>query len=193
METTIDVITKITYIFFIFLLMAVFVERTVEILVSFYNYFEFQFNGHEKWNKRAEKYRSKFDNMFKYSATEPSKNNILNWMLWGIITEPSYTEGKYIISAQSIKTRFLQVYSKIFANGIALGLILILYYKYETSFVDVVLKVLPKTPTLAFFETHAVVNIIISSVVVASGVAPLHGFINRIEKIGQKKNQTTKA
>ena len=121
-KETVDVITQITYIFFIYLLMAVFVERTVEIFVSVFNYCDLKWKRYQVWNKRAEKYRDKLDRLYNFDPSAKT-NNLFSWLLWGIISEPSYTGGKLIISATTIRTKYLQIYCRVFANIVALILV----------------------------------------------------------------------
>ena len=96
---TVDVITKATYIFFIYLLMAVFVERAVEIFVSIFNYCDLKWKRYRVWNSRAEKYRDKLDRLYNFDSST-KVNKMFNWLLWGVVTEPAYTGGKMIISAK---------------------------------------------------------------------------------------------
>ncbi len=186
-KETVDVITQITYIFFIYLLMAVFVERSVEIFVSIFNYCDLKWKRYKTWNKRAEKYRDKLDRLYNFDPSA-KVNNLFNWLLWGIVSEASYTGGKLTISAITIRTKYLQIYCRVFANIVALILVSILYFNFNITFVDVVQHVLPETPTLAFFTKHVFAGIIMSAIAVAAGVEPLHALITKVEKAGKKKS-----
>lgn len=189
---TVDVITKATYIFFIYLLMAVFVERAVEIFVSIFNYCDLKWKRYRVWNNRAEKYRDKLDRLYNFDSST-KVNKMFNWLLWGVVTEPAYTGGKMIISAQTIRTKSLQVYCRICSSIIALILALVLYYGFEITMIDAVSRVLNNsdsisTATVAFFQRNALLGVVISAALVATGVEPLHNIIGKIEKVGKKKS-----
>ncbi len=189
---TVDVITKATYIFFIYLLMAVFVERTVEIFVSIFNYCDLKWKRYRVWNNRAEKYRDKLDRLYNFDSST-KVNKMFNWLLWGVVTEPAYTGGKMIISAQTIRTKYLQVYTRVCANIIALILVLVLYYGFEITMIDAISRVTIgsdsiSTATVSFFQRNVLLGVVISAALVAAGVEPLHNIIGKIEKAGKKKS-----
>jgi len=189
---TVDVITKATYIFFIYLLMAVFVERAVEIFVSIFNYCDLKWKRYRVWNNRAEKYRDKLDRLYNFDSST-KVNKMFNWLLWGVVTEPAYTGGKMIISAQTIRTKSLQIYCRVCSNVISLVLVLVLYYGFDITMIDAISRVTIdsdsiSTATVAFFQRNVLLGVIISAVLVAVGVEPLHNIIGKIEKVGKKKS-----
>ncbi len=189
---TVDVITKATYIFFIYLLMAVFVERAVEIFVSIFNYCDLKWKRYRVWNNRAEKYRDKLDRLYNFDSST-KVNKMFNWLLWGVVTEPAYTGGKMIISAQTIRTKSLQIYCRVCSNVISLVLVLVLYYGFDITMIDAISRVTIgsdsiSTATVAFFQRNVLLGVVISAVLVAVGVEPLHNIIGKIEKAGKKKS-----
>ena len=189
---TVDVITKATYIFFIYLLMAVFVERAVEIFVSIFNYCDLKWKRYRVWNSRAEKYRDKLDRLYNFDSST-KVNKMFNWLLWGVVTEPAYTGGKMIISAQTIRTKSLQIYCRVCSNLISLVLVLVLYYGFDITLIDAISRVTIgsdsiSTATVAFFQRNALLGVVISAALVATGVEPLHNIIGKIEKVGKKKS-----
>lgn len=189
---TVDVITKATYIFFIYLLMAVFVERAVEIFVSIFNYCDLKWKRYRVWNSRAEKYRDKLDRLYNFDSST-KVNRMFNWLLWGEVTEPAYTGGKMIISAQTIRTKSLQIYCRVCSNVISLVLVLVLYYGFDITMIDAISRVTIgsdsiSTATVAFFQRNVLLGVVISAVLVAVGVEPLHNIIGKIEKAGKKKS-----
>ena len=153
---------------FISLLMAVFVERAVEIFVSIFNYCDLKWKRYRVWNNRAEKYRDKLDRLYNFDSST-KVNKMFNWLLWGVVTEPAYTGGKMIISAQTIRTKSLQVYCRICSSIIALILALVLYYGFEITMIDAVSRVLNNsdsisTATVAFFQRNALLGVVKSPV-----------------------------
>jgi len=44
------------------------------------------------------------------------------------------------------------------------------------------------TATVAFFQHNVLLGVVISAVLVALGVEPLHNIIGKIEKVGKKKS-----
>ena len=191
METT-DVITITTYIFFIYLLMALFVERTVEVLVSIFNYCDMKWKRCRVWNNRAEKYRDKLDRLYNFDSSTRI-NKMFNWLCWGVVTEPAYTGGKLIISAQTIRTKYIQVYSRVCASIVSLILVLILYYQYGIKMVDAISGVLYKSgpitgTTIGFLQNNELIGVLLTAIAVAAGVQPLHSMIVNIEKAGKKKS-----
>ena len=192
MEPTIDVISKTTYIFFIYLLMAVFVERAVEVFISIFNYYDMKWKRYKAWNNRAEKYRDKYDRLYNYDPST-KVNKMFSWILWGVITEPTYTDGKYIISAHTIRIKHLQFYSRVCANLVAFILVLTLYYVWNITMIDAVLEVVKNSkdslnPTVSFLKENTIFGIIATTVAVAAGVEPLHKLIGKVENVGKQKS-----
>ena len=172
--------------------MAVFVERAVEIFVSIFNYCDLKWKRYRVWNNRAEKYRDKLDRLYNFDSST-KVNKMFNWLLWGVVTEPAYTGGKMIISAQTIRTKSLQIYCRVCSNLISLVLVLVLYYGFDITMIDAISRVTIgsdsiSTATVAFFQHNVLLGVVISAVLVALGVEPLHNIIGKIEKVGKKKS-----
>ena len=64
----IEVITKVTFIFFIYLILALFIERLIEVLVAIFNYFEIKFKFYHFWNRQAERYQLRFERLYGFQG-----------------------------------------------------------------------------------------------------------------------------
>ncbi len=179
MESNTQVVTFITYVFFMYLILAIAIERTIEILISVYNYTEFKHGWERWWNGIAEKLRKRYDRMSAYrSADSPGKNNLINRLLWKVITEKPYEGGKEVISADLIRLQYIRVGARVAAIALAAVLVAAL----QLDFIAVVELAMPDAAKLAPVTDYASVRFILTAVALSIGSEPLHQIISKIEK-----------
>ncbi|RME01782.1 MAG: hypothetical protein D6814_00840 [Calditrichaeota bacterium] len=187
----VELITIATYIFLVYLILALIIERTVEVLVAVYNYLELRLKWYEKWNQKALQYQAKFDQLRNYQGEGAIQSqNLVKWVLWKVITERPYEGGKQVVSAQLIRLNFLRVGTRSLAFLLALGLVL----SQNLDFIQFIYATLEKS-----FPGSGIVNVLIGSKVIrvlltaaaiSIGSEPLHQLISKIERFAEQK--TTK-
>lgn len=189
----IEIITKITYIFFIYLILAILIERAIEILVAIYNYFEFKFKWYEYWNRKAKTYQDRFDRLYGYQGKDAGKTQkLFNWLLWKVIVEKPYEGGKDVISADLIRLNYLRIGTSVTAFILSLLLVLsqaqlVFAQQYDLDLIKFVEKAIPEVGRLAAVTRNALVRILLTAVAISIGTEPLHQLIRRVEKIAESK------
>jgi hypothetical protein len=188
MMETMEVITTTTYLIFIYLILALFVERTVEIFVSIFNYADLKLGWNKKWNAMAHKYQKRFDRLYSYKGGESSQiDKTLNWVLWRVITDKPYEGGKDVILASSVRLNYLRVLSRVFAFLLSLAFVITIKIILTVDLVTVLGNIVGNSRILGFLEHHDILKILISAVAVSIGIEPLHRAIKGIESIGKQK------
>ncbi|MFQ5753626.1 MAG: hypothetical protein ACE5HI_16675, partial [bacterium] len=165
MENNIEVITKITYLFFIYLILAIFVERIVEVFVSVFNYAEFKRNFYEYWNKKALSYQKRFDRLYGYqSGHTPQTDKILNWVLWKVVSEKPYVGGKEIISADLIRLNYIRIITRVFAFVLSLGFAIAIKIKLGIDLVVIIESLLPNVALIGVISKIDLIGVLLTAV-----------------------------
>ncbi len=197
MENNIEVITRITFLFFLYLVMAIFVERLMEVLVSAFNYVELKWKLHIFWNRRAKVLQKRFDRLYGYQGgNAPKAEKIFNWVLWKIVAEKPYVGGKESISAELLRLNYLRVGTRTVAFIISLVFALVLEFKLDIDLVLLVENMLSSTGSLAYkvlgkISEYPFLRVIITAAAISIGTEPLHSVISKIEKMAASKTATS--
>lgn len=187
---TVNVITVFTYLLFLFLIVAIFVERTVEIFVSVIKYVDLKLGWYRKWNRRAEQLRSRLDRLYGFQGSNAGdKKKLFNWILWKVVTEKSTPGGRDIIAAKSIRTRFYRTASRIFSFLFSLIFSIGIYRLLDVDLVTILIDV--SGYSLSLFDNPSAwitaLKIVVTAALLSAGSEPLHHLITKVEKIGQSK------
>ncbi len=189
-----EVITRITYLLFIYILMATFVERLLEVLISIYNYVELKLNFYRFWNRKTEIYQKRFDRLYGYQGgNAPQTHKILNWVLWKVISARAYVGGKEIISAELIRANYVRVGVRVLAFLLSLGFAWFIKSNLQIDLVTIIETLLPenvmygKIVDITRFDT---LRVILTAAAISIGTEPLHQVISEIEKFAQRKSTT---
>lgn len=193
MESNLEVITNITYLFFVYLIMALFVERLIEVAVSAFNYFDQKFRGHTFWNRKAEQYRERFDRLYGFHAGRaPHVERLLNWLLWKVLSEKPYPGGKEIVSADLIRMNYVRVGARILAFLVSVGFAWWAKVALDIDLVTVVEKLLPDVRFVDVLARSKFLQILITAAAISVGTEPLHEAISRIEELSKSRNRRTR-
>jgi hypothetical protein len=193
----IEVITRITFLFFIYLIMAIFVERLLEVLVSVFGYLELKWNLHTFWNRRARVLQQRFDRLYGFQGGDaPNTEKILNWILWKVVTERPYVGGKEIIPAALIRLSYLRVGSRILAFILSLAFTIALEVKLGIDLVLLVESMLTGAGGVVYkilgnISDYPILRVIITAAAISIGTEPLHSLISQIEKMAASKTAAT--
>lgn len=186
-ENTISVITKITYLLFLYLVLAIFVERAVEVIMSVIKYIDLKAKGYRTWNSKAKKFNQRLGRLNQVQGKNTAdKKRLFRWIMWNLITEKPYEGGKEVIAAKSIRTRYFRYLSRAFGFLVALGFAIWFYNVFEVDLVLLLKKVGDIKITLGI-ESSPAIKILITAAILAAGSEPLHRLIKKVEYIGQTK------
>jgi len=186
-----EVITRITYLLFIYILLATFVERLLEVLVSVFNYLELKLNFYPFWNHKAEIYQKRFDRLYGYQGgNAPQTHKILNWVLWKVVSERAYVGGKEIISAELIRANYVRVGVRIVAFILSLGFTLLINSMLGIDLIMIIEKLLPENVMYGKIALTEMLRVLLTAAAISIGTEPLHQIISEIEKFAQRKNTT---
>lgn len=193
----VEVVTRITYIFFLYLLLALFVERGVEILMAVFKYTELKRKWRSAWNKKAEKVRVRLERVYGFQGegTERAKG-ILDWVYWQVLTEKPHPGGRRIVSADLIRLYYLRVGSRV--AGFLLSLLLVFVIWEQRNDFNLIQQVaefydltFPGASFVSVIAEQKALSQFISAVAISIGTEPLHNLIARIEKLDKKEKATS--
>lgn len=183
-ETQIAVISKLVYITFLFLILAIFVERATEIFVSIIKFIDLKNNWFFIWNRKAKKIRKRLDVLFAAQGSDAKdKKDVFSWILWNYISDSPNEGGKKIIAARFVRTQYYKIISRSFALAVSI-VFSILMYKYLN--VDLV-TILNNIAQMQIEVEQTWIKILVTAILLAVGVEPLHQLILRFERVGQTK------
>ncbi|MEM9339250.1 MAG: hypothetical protein AAGA66_11015 [Bacteroidota bacterium] len=185
-ESTIDVVSMITYLLFIYLILAIFIERCVELFIGVLNYVDQKMGWYGYWNKKAEKNQKRLDELYKYQGEKTqSTDKMFTWILWEMVTEKLYTGGKDIISAFDIRFKFFRNVSRVFAFIVAL---FFSYFIQNELQVDLI-TLFENISGARMVSIGVNMKVILTAVLLSVGSEPLHEIITKVETIGKDKNK----
>jgi len=183
--TTVAVITRITYLLFLILILAIFIERSTEIFMSALKYIDMKKGWYKFWNRQAEKYRTRLDRLYGFQGSDTADKKLLyRWILWNIVSEKPYVGGKDIVAAKSIRTHYYRIISKLFAFIMSLFFSIWAYTYLKIDIVEILNNV-GEIEIALHLKTWA--KILITTLVLTAGSEPTHQLIKRFEKIGKDK------
>lgn len=187
-STNLDVITNITYVFFVYLVLAIIVERFVEMLVAVFNYVEMKRAWQDFWNRKARAYQKRFDLLYGAQDEDAGRiKKLFSWLLWKVISEPPYEGGKEVISANLIRLNYFRVATRLAAFVISCFLVVAV----DLDFIEIIERIIPKAKLLAVITGQEWVRFVITAAAISIGSEPLHQLIRRVEKYGASKTAAT--
>jgi hypothetical protein len=185
MTDNVEVITTLTYIYFVFLLIALIIERILEVLMAIFNYFEIKTNLQELWNWKARKYQRRYERLYGYQGVYSEKKKVFDTILWKVISEPAYPGGKPIISANLIRLNYVRVATRLLSLYIAF----VLVYSQGLDLFQVLEIIVPETTQAKALTQYQGLRYFVTALIISIGTDPLHQLISRIEKYAQERYQ----
>ncbi len=181
------VITKVTYLLFLFLVLAIFIERSTEIFMSVLKYIDLKRGWYKFWNRQASKFKTRLDRIYGFQGGDTEDKKLLyRWILWRIVSEKPYTGGKDIVAARSVRTQYYRISSRLFALLLSLIFSVWVYLVLEIDLVSILNKV---SGTTIVGDFPAWIKVILTAAILAAGSEPMHQLIVKAEKIGKTKKQ----
>jgi len=185
---TVEVIRLTTFLLFVYLVLALIVERIIEILVAIFNYLELRLGWYRWWNVLAEKYRQRLERLFRYRGERnASPTSLIYRIFWKAIREKPYPGGKEAISAKLIRVYYIQIFCRLLALALSLGIVI----WQRLDFVALVEFMIPDAQKLIFITQYVWVRYLISAIMIAIGTEPLHQVITKLEALEKKRKKVT--
>ena len=186
----IEVISLSTYIFMVYLLLALFVERSLEIGVAVFQYAEWRWRWFEFWNRKAAQLQQRFEHYQKVAAAGgPSVQQLLNDVLAKWVTEPAYPGGPAVVSAALVRLNGLRIGTRVV--GFLLALLLV--WTQHVDFIQILYRIfeeaLPQQKILVLFIESSAFRLGITAAAISIGAEPLHQMISKVESFVARKTQ----
>lgn len=178
-----ETVWSVTQIYLIVLVLALLVERFMEVLMECWNYLEWKADLNELWNRRAEALRRKFE-LKARSQVLSQKLDIsgLIYQLRHVILshKKGYSGTIPIISADQIRQVVLSTSARIVASLLGIALCL----AAGVNLVEIL--------GIGFLQSWpGFVQVTVSGVVIGLGAEPVHNIISSVEK--RRKDRAKRA
>lgn len=185
MNDTIDVITALTFVFFKYLLLAITVERTTEILMAIFKYFEFRRKWYTWWTDRAKALRTRLDRLFVFKGVHRTKpDNQLSWLLWRVMV-PTPAGWSDVIAVDLIRSNALRLATRLFAFFLSVLFVYSLWLDPKVFLKDI----LESGTEGGFFSPDwgwQHFRMLLLAGAISVGSEPLHQIIGAIEEYAKK-------
>ena len=190
----IEAITTVTYVFFIYLLLALLVERSVEILVAVYKYVELKRDWFRFFERKAARYRQRFERLYGFQGEQASRaRSVLNRVYWRVLIEPATPGSRPVVSAVLVRLSYLRLGTRLVSILLALLLVLVLLNFAEFNLLDLIAQFYAQNfqgaALLRKITSSPALSVLISAIFISLGVEPLHKLIARVEDLGKPKTQ----
>ncbi len=193
MNTT-EVISAVTYIFFVALVLALFVERLMEILVAAYKYLEWRRKWASFWNHLAEEMAIRLESLIQYlRTTAPGISLLVQRIFQQFLTVPGYPGQPWKISASLVRKYGIRAVVRVVAFFISLGLVLSLKLDLVALVVHVLKLLYPLAGYLDFLTESLWIHYLLTAAVISIGTEPLHTLIVRFERLNERARQKQQA
>ena len=181
-------ISELTFLLFLYLILALFVERFLEVCVSSFNYLDLKFGWHKMWNGLARRIQRQYSSQI---AGNPSKQKIIAWLFWKIMAHPDRYNGREIISSALIKVYAIRAGTRILGFLISLSLILFIHFGLGIDLLDIVEEITTADLFVDAVSNNTFLQIVLSAAAVSIGSEPLHLLISRIGKPERDESPST--
>lgn len=187
---TVEVITLITYIFFVVLVLATFVERTLEIAMAAFKYLEFRLDWSEVWNRLAVKYACRLDRLYGLQGRQGQGwQKFLDRLFWRLVSESPVPGGRRILSARLIRLNYLRVITRFIAFGLSLVMVLALKIDLIEYIIQLLSDAYPQVEIITSVIESRAVHYTLTALAISIGTEPLHQFLVRIEELEKRRRE----
>lgn len=175
-----ETILEVTYLLLLVLLLALLIERAMEVVMTCWNWLELRFNGHTFWNRRAERLKDRFA---KRVATTLDYSSVRALWLHHRIdhytdTPQQVSPGRTVVfSSRAVRHVFVRTFA--FVVTTVLGILLCSLA--GLNLVEIVKELMNpfEIPLLDWLGERA--QLIVSGLVVGLGAEPVHRIIKGLE------------
>ncbi len=187
---TIDVISAVTYLFFVALLVALFVERLMEVLVAVYKYIEWRCGGEAFWNRVSGQLAQRLSAFVQYQqATSPQFSPIVQRVFQRFLGTSPYPGASWKISAEKVRRAGIRAVVRLLALITALVLVVSLKLDLVALVLHVLAILYPWGSYLEALTATPWIHYLLTAVVISMGTEPLHNLIVRFERLNERARQ----
>ncbi|MDZ7391911.1 MAG: hypothetical protein ONB25_03290 [candidate division KSB1 bacterium] len=188
-QTVSEVILHVTYLYLLILVLALLVERTMEVLMSCYELLEYKCGWYRWWQNRAERLRERFARRAAgarfYQAVDTSA--LLYLIRDALLGKKAGYSGRIpIISPQLLRHLAIATAARVVASGIGIGLCAVTRVDVVRTFnIDLQIDYLNSWPRAA--------TLVMSGIIVGLGSEPVHSLIQAVERRRKRKEAQAEA
>jgi len=187
-QTAGDVILHVTYLYLLILLLALLVERIMEVLMACYDALEYKCGWYRWWQRRAEKLRARFARRAAGATFGTADASALLYLIRDVLRgkKEGYSGLLPIISPQLVRHAAVAASARVVASTLGIALCAATKIDVVRTFnIDLQIDYLTKWP--------AAVTLIISGVIVGLGSEPVHSLIQEVERRRKRKEAQAEA
>ncbi len=187
---TIEVISAVTYLFFVALLVALFVERLLEVLVAIYKYLEWRRGGAAFWNRFSARLAQRLQAFVRYQqATSPLLAQAALQVFQRFLGSSGHPGEPWEVSAARVRQAGIRAVVRLLAFLISLVLVLSLKLDLVALVVHVLKLLYPWGSYLESITADGWVHYLLTAIVISMGTEPLHTLIVRFERLNERARQ----
>jgi len=191
---SVEVVSAVTYIFFVALVLALFVERLMEILVAAFKYLEWRFKWEAFWNRLAEALAVRLEGIIRYQQTvAPWMAALVQQIFRRFLAEPAYPGEPWKIDAAQVRKYGIRAVVRMAAFAVSLILVLALKLDLVALVVHVLKLLYPIAGYLDFLTSSQAIHYLLTAAVISIGTEPLHTLIVRFERLNERARQKRQA
>jgi len=185
--TAAEFIAPAVYVAFLYLLMALLVERMAEILMAVYGYVEHRsprIRNH--WPRQAREICTRLNELTRVGDGKLSGIQTLARAYWRLLAQPRFEGGRHIVSADLIRQRYLRVGNRVLALVLSLAVVFPVICAKGFNLASVLAGFFPESmpfvDRLSSLAANPALGGVIAAALVSLGVEPLHAVITAVEK-----------
>lgn len=188
-QTTSEVILHVTYLYLLILVLALLVERIMEVLMACYDMLEYKCGWYRWWQKRAERLRLRLARRAggaasSLAADTPALLYLIRDVLLG--KKAGHSGMIPIISPQLVRHAAVAVTTRVVASLLGVALCVATKIDVVRTFnIDLQIDRLAKLP--------AAVTMLVSGIIVGLGSEPVHSLIQEVERRRKRKEAQAEA
>lgn len=183
-----DNVLELTYLFMLVLLLALTVERVMEVLQSIWGYIEWKTRRYNYWNGKAKKLKRQFELKAKSQILLRviDLTPLTRQIRYATTAKEGHSGKLTIISGEMIRQTSIAAVSRIVASLLGVAFC----WVTKVNFVEVFEKAMEMTPG-RLTNWPPELQLIISGIVVGLGSEPVHNLISSLES--RRKSRAEKA
>lgn len=173
------------------LLLALFIERLVEVVKALYDAYEVKSGRHTRWNALSRRIANQLHTRITTQTTDSKHEDFhLKLLSQYLFSKDANYQGSLLVSTDRVRTMFMKYLSKLVA--VILGLLLA--FITEVNVFVLVAEATPRSESLPKVLHNDWLNsgigLFITGIVMGLGAGPMHKFIVALERARKKRKST---
>ena len=173
------------------LLLALFIERLVELIKALYDVFEVQTGRYKHWNELSRRIANQLYSRINTKTTDSKYEDFhLKLVSQYLFSEDPNYKGSLLVSTDRVRTIFMKYLAKTVA--ILVGLVFV--FVTDINVFELVRDATPASeelpPVLANEWLNGGIGLFITGIMMGLGAGPMHKFIVALERARSKRKST---